>query len=841
MATTPAVRLPVDHVLGSLRDALRNHSHCLLVAQPGAGKTTRVPLALLTDTAADQRWLLLEPRRVAARLAAVYMAEQLGENVGQTVGYRVRGDSRVSASTRLEVLTQGILTRMLQDDPALQGVAGVIFDEFHERSLDADLSLALTLDAQQALRPDLKVLVMSATLDTDALLTVLGPDTPVIDCPGRSFPVNTLYRAAPLREAPELHQSLVIREALSAHDGHMLVFLPGQREIRRLQQTLKTQLSADIEVCPLHGQLTLAAQQAVLRPAADGPRRIILSTAIAESSLTVPGVRIVVDSGRERVPVIQPRTGLTRLETRQVNRASADQRRGRAGREAEGFCYRLWSEESLLARHREPEILQSDLSGLVYELARWGVADASTLRWVTPPPSAAMQSSRQLLTDLGLLQTDGQLSESGRRCARWPTHPRLARLLEHAAQSNDADMQGVACLLVAWLEESPGSDQLDLSDALVNLAGELNSNRHSGSARRWWHSAAQWAKRLGCPLPEDVAGEVSAHAATHIAALLLSAYPDRVAVSQAQGQFKLISGGQAVIPGDHRLAREHLISAVELDGQADCARIFSALALPAEVLKLAFPEALTWQAHAWWDNKTGRLVAEECQRLRLGRHELILARRPASTPITALPAEEVRSALLQAMQERGTLPWSENDRQLLGRLRLLHATLGSPWPAVEDNDLLDALPDWLGPHLDGLHRLDQVDRLPLGQLLRQNLDWSLQRELDTLTPTHISVPSGSSIAIDYSGPEPILAVKLQEMFGQTETPAVINGKVSLLIHLLSPARRPVQVTRDLSGFWASSYFEVRKDLRGRYPKHPWPENPLEAQATKWTKNPKRNP
>ncbi|MDO9476113.1 MAG: helicase-related protein, partial [Pseudohongiella sp.] len=416
-------------MLLDIQTALHNHNRALLVAQPGAGKTTRVPLALLENTPPGQRWLLLEPRRVAARLAASFMADQLGQSVGQTVGYRVRGESRVSAATRLEVLTQGILTRMMQDDPELQGVAGLIFDEFHERSLDADTGLALALDIQHGLRNDLKILVMSATLDTNALLSVLGEHTPLIDCPGRNWPVSTYYRSTsagqsgPSREYPEIHLAGIVREALTAHEGHILVFLPGQGEIRRLEQQLRSGLSDNIELCPLHGQMPLAEQQHVLKPAPNSQRRIILSTAIAESSVTVPGVRIVIDAGRERVPVYQPRTGLSRLETRRVNRASADQRRGRAGREAEGFCYRAWSEDAVLAAHREPEILQSDLSQLVFELARWGVTEPGSLKWIETPPAAAVMAGRQLLRVLGLIYSDNKLSTLGNQSARWPTHP----------------------------------------------------------------------------------------------------------------------------------------------------------------------------------------------------------------------------------------------------------------------------------------------------------------------------------------------------------------------------------------------------------------------------------
>lgn len=818
--------LPIDAVLPDIQAALLVQNRALLVAQPGAGKTTRVPLALLENTVPGQRWLLLEPRRVAARLAASFMAEQLGETVGQTVGYRVRGESRVSSSTRLEVLTQGILTRMMQDNPELPGVAGLIFDEFHERSLDADTGLALALDIQQGLREDLKILVMSATLDIKAMLSVLGDDTPLIDCPGRSWPVSTFYRpagsgqAGPSREYPEVHLAGIVREALAAHEGHILVFLPGQGEIRRLEQQLNSGVPDNIELCPLHGQMPLPAQQAVLRPAVNGRRRIILSTAIAESSVTVPGVRIVIDAGRERIPVYQPRTGLSRLDTRRVNRASADQRRGRAGREAEGFCYRAWSEESVLAAHRGPEMLQSDLSQLVFELARWGVAEVHSLKWIDPPPAAAVMAGRQLLRVLGLVTSDNKLTTLGSQCARWPTHPRLAVMMEQAR--SHPQRLPLACWLAAWLEEQPGASDIDLSVAL----GSREKTQH----HRWQQSARQWAQRLACSLdihqqtlPEDVAH------------LLLDAYPDRLAITQGGGQFKLISGGQASVPETSSLASAEFIIVVELDAQANQARIFSAAAIPRLTLEKHFPTTLQWQDHAYWDDRLGRLVAEQTRLLKLGDYELVLERKAQNKGAAGLPSELVRHALITALKARGGLNWSEEDQQLLGRLRLLHKTMGQSadnvWPDVSGHALLMNLEHWLGPHLSGLHRLDQIERLPLAKLLLESLDWRLQQALPKLAPTHIRVPSGSDIRIDYSGGEPVLAVKLQEMFGQTQTPAIVDGRVPLLIHLLSPARRPVQITRDLAGFWASSYFEVRKDLRGRYPKHPWPEDPLQAVAT----------
>ncbi|MEX0738248.1 MAG: ATP-dependent helicase HrpB [Pseudohongiella sp.] len=818
MVSTTSI-LPIDAILPTLRASLKSQPRCLLVAQPGAGKTTRVPLALLEDTPNDQRWLLLEPRRVAARLAAGFMAEQLGERVGQRIGYRVRGDSQVSQHTRLEVVTQGILTRILQDDPALDGIAGLIFDEFHERSLDADLGLALALDVQQSLRPDLKLLVMSATLDTTGLLRILGENTPLIDCPGQSWPVTTLYRPAPPNtgryDSAEIHQAMVIRETLAAHDGDVLVFLPGQGEIRRLQRRLADTLT-DADICPLHGQMPLAEQQRVLRGAQPGLRRVILATAIAESSVTVPGVRIVVDAGRERVPVFQPRSGLTRLDTRTVNRASADQRRGRAGREGPGYCYRLWSQEQVLTPHRDAEILQTDLSSLVFELARWGVPDADALSWMTPPPPAALNSCRQMLTTLGLLDNN-RLTVLGQRCAEWPTHPRFALLLETARQQ--ASLAATACWLTAWLEERPGDSDLDLAQCLLK-----RPQQHAhGAAGRWLQAAQQWARRLRCDL-NDADPEAAP-------ALLARIFPERIAQNQGEGRFKLASGGQATLRENQGLHNQPLLVAVELDGQATAARIFHAIAISKATLEHALPAAAIWHDVVYWDDKAGRLIAEQQQCL----GDLVLARRQTHAAEKNLSPDIVSQALIDALRRTGKLPRTDEDEQFLGRLRLLHKTLGEPWPDVTDDALLATLETWLRPHLTGIRRLDQIQRLPLARLLLQSLDWSLQNQIDQLTPTHLKVPSGSNIKLDYSGDEPVLAVKLQEMFGQTHTPTVIGGKVPLLIHLLSPARRPVQVTRDLAGFWAGSYFDVRKDLRGRYPKHPWPDDPLQAPATRFTK------
>ena len=805
--------LPIDTVLDQLTDTLERHSRTLLIAQPGAGKTTRAPLALLNHFSIEAgRWLLLEPRRVAARLAAAFMAQSLGEALGETVGYRVRGESRTSAKTRLEVVTQGILTRMLQDDPALEGIAGIIFDEFHERSLDADLGLTLALDAQKGLREDLRILVMSATLDVDALLAVLGASTPVIDCPGRAFPVHSLYRSAPLRERPERHQASVIREALAAHEGNLLAFLPGQAEIRRLHGVLQELLSSDIEICDLHGQLPLAQQQAVLRLPEDQRRRVILTTAIAESSITVPGVRIVVDAGLERTPIFQARTGMSSLETRRVNRASADQRRGRAGREAAGFCYRLWPEEQMLAAHREPEILQSDLAVLAFELIRWGVKDPGQLSWVTPPPAPAYAAGLALLERLGILDSESGLTDLGRSCVRWPTHPRFAVMLVRAAEN---DARALACWALAWLEEATQNSDVDIAKVFAR-----RPSRADKSQGRWWQGAQQWANRLGVNLePIDL---------DQLPNLLATAYPDRIAQNlrltndRNQARFKLPSGAQALLTAQDPLSQKDFLVVVDLDGVNTGAKIFKALAISQNCLETLFEEAKQWRQEIRWIEATGRLSGEETR----GLGALVFERRP----MAKLPAEAIRKGLLAGLRQRG-FRWSDDDQQLLGRVRLLQRYLGDPWPEVSDTALLESLELWLEPRLDGISRLEHLDRLPLAQFLVESLDWTMQQSLSKLAPTHLDVPSGNKIRLDYSAEEPILAVKLQEMFGQTETPSVLDGKVPVLLHLLSPARRPVQVTRDLAGFWKGSYFEVRKDLKGRYPRHPWPDDPLNAPAS----------
>lgn len=802
--------LPIDACLTALDAALTDHSRALLVAEPGAGKTTRVPLVLLdADWCRQGKLLLLEPRRVAARLAARFMAERLGETVGETVGYRMRGESRVSDSTRLEVVTQGVLTRMLQDDPMLDGVAGIVFDEFHERSLDADLGLALTLDVQGGLRDDLRLLVMSATLDVAALLVVLGESTPVIECAGQRFPVETRYRAVLARDDAVRRQAAVVVEALADREGDALVILPGVAEIRRLADALAAS-RPELLIMELHGRLPLELQGRALCPDPHGCRRVVLATAIVESSVTVDGVSIVIDAGFERVPIYRPRTGLTRLETRRVNRASADQRRGRAARQGPGLCYRLWAEEQPLATHGEPEICQTDLTALAYELARWGVDTPAALSWVTSPPQAALDAGRALLRRLGVLDERSHLSMLGRACARWPTHPRLAVMLERAVE---IEAQSLACALVALLDGHDADGERDLGLALQRRLDAPREHRH------WWRETRRLMRMAGCR-PEI--GSLAS-----LGELLALAYPERIAQRLAVGRFRLSGGGLALLPERHPLAHVDLLVAAELDGEASGARIFRAAAVDVERLEALYPETREWRVKLEWSESEGRLIGERVR----GLGEVVLA----TQPLSSLPEDAVREALMTGLRRRERLPFDERAEQLRGRIALLRREWGSDWPDWSNDALLAGLDDWLGPHLGGITKLDAVARLPLAQLLLDRLAWPQRARLDELVPERLEVPSGSRVQVDYSacldGGEPVLAVKLQELFGWREAPRIADGRVMLVLHLLSPARRPLQVTRDLHGFWLNGYSDVRKEMRGRYPKHPWPEDPLNAEAT----------
>jgi ATP-dependent helicase HrpB len=817
--------LPIEPALEPLKSALRATPNAVLVAPPGSGKTTRIPLALLDEPWVEGRKILmLEPRRLAARSAARYMASLLGEPVGETVGYRVRLETRVGSKTRIEVITEGVLTRMLQSDPTLEDVGLVIFDEFHERSLHADLGLALCLQSQSVLREDLRVLVMSATLDAQSVAAIMD-DAPVIVGEGQSYPVETrfLERRVEGRIEPAVVRS--IQNALDNEEGDILVFLPGVGEIRRVQQRLaELRLGTAVRVNALYGNLPQEEQDRALAPCPPGERKIVLSTSIAETSLTVEGVKVVIDSGLMRVPRFSPRTGMTRLETVTVARSSADQRRGRAGRLGPGVCYRLWTEQEdrHLVPHSVPEIREADLAPLALELAAWGIADPEELAWLDVPPTAAYQQASQLLNQLGALTEDGKITAHGRRMAELGLHPRLAHMI---LQAIPLGVGGMACELAALLSERDlfrGENAIHDADLRIRLeALRRCGNGHAANAtviRRVNAEANQWKRELS--IKQGEAGDVN------LCGLLLAfAYPDRIAQKRSTGRFLLRNGRGAVLTEMQLLSNAPYLVAAELDDQGAESRIFLAAPVDSEDLEAHVGDQIERENVIEWDRSAKAVRAR--QRERLGA--LLLKDTVLSKPDPG----DVLMALLQGIQEEGLgiLPWKKAARQLQHRLSYMHQADKS-WPDVSDAALLDTLADWLGPHLYGMKNRDDLQSLNLVAILEGMLDWSQRQQLDQHVPTHIVVPSGSRIPVDYSDPDaPILAVRLQEMFGLQETPRIAKGTVPLTLHLLSPAHRPMQVTRDLASFWSNAYFEVKKDLKGRYPKHYWPDDPLQAMPT----------
>ncbi|MES2305133.1 MAG: ATP-dependent helicase HrpB [Gemmatimonadota bacterium] len=829
--------LPINAVLPEILTTLAASTAAVLVAPPGAGKTTGVPLALLdAPWLAGRRILVLEPRRLAARAAAMRMAFLLGERVGETVGYRIRLEHRVGPRTRVEVVTEGILTRRLQDDPGLEGVGAVLFDEFHERSLAADTGLALTLASRALLRDDLRILVMSATLDGDAVATLLD-HAPVIRSEGRAYPVQTQHRTPAPHARIEGHVAQVVREALATEAGSVLVFLPGAGEIRRVEGMLADGLPPDVSLHPLHGSLPPAQQDAAIAPAAAGKRKVVLATSIAETSLTIEGIRVVVDSGLMRIPRFSPRTGMTRLETMRVSRAAADQRRGRAGRLESGSCWRCWSgaEDAGLVPYTRAEILDADLAPLALELAAAGFADPADLQWLDPPPAAAFAQGRELLTLLGALDAEGRLTSHGRAMATLGTHPRLAHLLLRAREHGAASGRRAA-QLAALLEERdilrgaggpPASDvtlRLDLLERQGGAAavGAATVDRQGLSKVR--ELAAEWCRRLDLP-PHG-----SGHDADDAGLLLALAYPDRVAQRrETGGRFLLRNGRGATLPAGDPLAQSAWLVAAQVDDAGREGRILLAAALdPGELIASAGEQVTTTDEIRWDD---GTQAVQSRRRTTLGA--LVFADKALASP----DPELVRAALLDGIRRSGidALPWRADATAVRQRLAFAHA-LDTGWPDVSELVLLGSLDEWLAPHLAGIRKLDDLARVDLGAALLDLLGWEQRRVLDAIAPVRIEVPSGSQIAVDYSDPSaPVLAVRLQEMFGLSTTPTVGNGRVPLMLHLLSPAGRPMQVTRDLASFWASGYFDVRKDLRGRYPKHHWPENPLEAPAVRGIK------
>jgi ATP-dependent helicase HrpB len=830
----PAPALPVADAVPSLLAALGAHGAAVLVAPPGAGKTTHVPLALLdAPWLAGRKLLLLEPRRLAARAAASRMAATLGEPVGRTVGWRMRGDTRVGAATRIEVVTEGVLTRLLLDDPALEGIGLVIFDEFHERSLHGDTGLALALQSRDVLRDDLRLLVMSATIDGARVASLLG-DAPVVESRGRSFPVTTSWRAP--RAGHDVVQSVVgaVREALAEHAGDVLAFLPGAGEIRRAAEALDGTLPGDVRVHPLFGLLDAAVQDAAIAPSPPGTRKVVIATSIAETSLTIEGVRVVVDGGMARVPRFSARTGMTRLETVRVTRAGADQRRGRAGRVAPGHCIRCWAEHEdvALRAHASPEIVEADLAPLALDLACAGIADPGALAWLDAPPAAAFRQARALLATLGALDGDGRVTAHGRAMARAGTHPRLAHMLLRAGELG---APALACDVAAVLDErdplraAPGQPlDPDLALRVEALRGGRRAlpagvQADGGALQRCRDLARQFRDRLGLRHDAD-----APDADTRLGALVALAYPDRVARRRDGSGVRLLlrnGSGAAIRDAGSALARDAWIACAALDDAGRDAVVRTAAALDEATVRALFGDAIVRETTVTWDDDAEVVRALEQERL----GAIVLAERPARD----LPPDAMARALRDAIAVRGidTLPWSDAARRVRERLAFMHAH-DPAWPAVDDATLLATLDDWLVPHLDGCTRLRDVAALDLGALLLDRVGWERRATLDRLAPTHVTVPSGSRIPVDYADPEaPVLAVRLQELFGARETPAVLDGRVPLVLHLLSPAHRPVQVTRDLAGFWRSSYADVRKDMRGRYPRHPWPDDPLAAPPT----------
>lgn len=838
-------QLPIIQVIPELKNALRSHSAAVLIAQPGAGKTTVTPLELLHEPwLAGQKMLMLEPRRLAARAAAAQMAKALGEQTGQTVGYRVRMDTKIGPNTRIEVVTEGVLTRMLQNDQALEGTGLIIFDEFHERSLHADLGLALALQSQALLRPDLKILIMSATLEAEPVCRLLG-DAPLLECPGTVFPVETFHMPKPSSATLEAFTAETVEKALHAHEGDLLVFLPGAREIHRTERELTSRnLSPHVKVIPLYGSMKLEQQDEAIRPSASGSRKVVLATSIAESSLTIAGITVVIDSGLSRESVFSARTGMSRLTTVKVSKASADQRRGRAGRLQPGVCYRLWSaqEHAALPDASRPEIAAADLAPLALELAAWGVREPAELAWLDAPPEAAYRQATGLLRQLGCLSTAadgsaGSITAHGREVSALGAHPRLGHMLLRAAALGLAP---TASRLAALLQERDpfrahgGTDLRPRLDALREAA-------HARSTHSLLRAAddtvirriVQESRQLLATLPKAAAAQDEPDGSASCGLLLAFAYPDRIAQGRGDGRFLLSGGRGARLRQVEWMSRSSYLVAAEVDDEGADGAI--QLAAPVELQELIehCSEWLLEQAHIYWDSSASAVRARKI--LQLGA--LVLKETSYERP----PAEEIAGALMEGVRERGLklLSWNRSTLQLQARLIFMHFSAPEDWPDSSESALLDSLESWLLPFALGAKNVSDLQRLDGSELLLGRLDWEQRQQLEQEAPTHIRVPSGSRIPVDYSNPEaPALAVRLQELFGMRETPRIGRGRVPLVLHLLSPAQRPVQVTSDLSSFWSEAYFEVKKDLKGRYPKHYWPDDPLEAVATSRAK-PKR--
>lgn len=848
--------LPVSAVLPALSEALGAGNSAVLVAPPGAGKTTLVPLALL-----DAPWLgagkivLLEPRRLAARAAARRMAQLLDEEPGGTVGYAMRMENRASARTRILVVTEGVLARMILDDPELAGVSAVIFDEFHERSLDGDFGLALALDVQGALRPDLRLLVMSATLDGARVAKLLS-GAPVIESEGRAFPVDISYDERPAGVRIEDAMAKAIRAALAGESGSVLAFLPGQREIERTTERLAGKVGADADIVPLYGQLDGKAQDAAIKPAPAGRRKVVLATSIAETSITIDGVRVVIDSGLSRLPRYEPASGLTRLETVRVSKASADQRAGRAGRTQAGVAIRLWRAEqtAALPAFTPPEILEADLSGLLLDCAAFGVADPTGLAFLDPPPAPALNEAKVLLRALHAIDEAGRLTEAGASMRKLALPVRLAHMVAEAASSGHA---GEAAMLAVLLtERGLGGDGADLERRLMRFRGERSPR--ATAARQLAERLARQA--LPSPMREGSASEQSEatrgrrggvgsgtpssstppatpprsaaridpplEGEGKVGSLLINAWPDRVAKARGErGRFVLANGSGAMLDAADPLAGEPFLVVADLQGKAQNARITAAAAVGEDDIRAALGDRIETRRQASFDRERRAVRVRET--VRLGA--ITLAERMLPAPSGA----DADRAILDALREHGLslLSWSKEAETLRQRLSWLHRGLGAPWPDMSDEALIDRLDDWLLPFLSGAASFAAIDPGVVSAGLASLVPHELQRKVDALAPTHFDAPSGSHVPIRYDGEWPVLAVRVQELFGLDRHPSIANGTVPLTLELLSPAHRPIQTTRDLPGFWRGSWADVRADMRGRYPKHVWPENPLLAAAT----------
>jgi ATP-dependent helicase HrpB len=813
--------LPIDVVLDELARTLGNHNAAVLVAPPGAGKTTRVPLALL-----DAPWLgakkiiMLEPRRIAARASAERMAKTLGERAGETVGYRVRFGSKISRATRIEVVTEGIFARQILDDPELNGVAAVLFDEFHERSLDADLGLALARDAQTGLREDLRILVMSATLDGARVAKLLG-DAPVVASEGRAFPVETRYLGRKPDAPLERQMADAIATALRADPGSVLAFLPGAAEIRRTQNFLSERVhDAGIEIVPLFGALDAAVQDRAIAPAPKGQRKVVLATSIAETSLTIEGVRIVVDSGMARVPRYEPDIGLTRLETVRASRAAVDQRRGRAGRTEPGVCYRLWDEPQTasLTAYTQPEILSADLSSMVLDLAQWGVSDPTTLAFLDPPPAPALKEANSLLTELGALDGDGRITAEGQSLRALALPPRLARMIvdSHRLGAGEEAAE-IAAILT---ERGLGGDSVDLDVRLDQFRRDRSQRASSARslAQRW---ASQVASTEGAPV-EDTAPSNGI--------MLAFAFPDRVARNRGNGSFVLANGRGAAVEQTSSLARAPYIAVGELTGTAAQGRILLAASITQADIELRFAGQIENAEEISFDRAAMALRARRKKTL----HAITLSEAPMALSPSADTARIFAAGLVGVGLDK--LPWSKSLHQWRDRVMFLRKAEGESWPDLSDAALADEAENWLVPALYDKISLKEVSAGDLSEAMMGLLPWELRARLEREAPTHFEAPTGTMLAIDYEAEQgPTIAVRLQELFGLNTHPSIAKGAVPLVLELLSPAQRPVQVTRDLPGFWRGSYAAVRSDLRGRYPRHPWPEDPASAPPTRRVK------